>query len=114
MAEFAIEFIHSVNQSPVREVFKAAGTEIQPVSVRFYSFGAGMQTNAEEGQTLSRDNDAMVITGFNHTFTKLNYTEKKGRFLGDTGFEPKRPVDGRYWIRTSDSYRVKVVLSPLS
>jgi len=66
-AEFAIEFIHSVNQSPVREAFKAAGKRIQPVSARFYSFGAGMQADLEEGQTLSRDNDALVITGFSRT-----------------------------------------------
>jgi len=72
-AEFAIEFIHSVNQSPVRDTFKAAGKGIQPVSARFYSFGAGMQADLEEGQTLSRDNDALVITGFNRTFTELNY-----------------------------------------
>jgi len=71
--EFAIEFIHSVNQSPVRETFKLEGNNIRPVSVRFYSFGAGMQTSLEEGQTMERDGDAMVITGFNRTFTGLNY-----------------------------------------
>ena len=72
-AEFAIEFIHSVNQSPVREAFKAAGKKIQPVSARFYSFGAGMQANLEEGQAISRDGDALVITGFTHTLTEINY-----------------------------------------
>jgi hypothetical protein len=71
--EFAIEFVHSVNQSPVRETFKLEGRAIRPVSVRFYSFGAGMQTYLEEGQTLERDGDAMIITGFNRAFTGLNY-----------------------------------------
>jgi hypothetical protein len=71
--EFAIEFIHSVNQSPVREAFKAAGKEIRPVSVRFYSYGAGMQAELEEGQTLSRDNGALVISGFSRAFAELNY-----------------------------------------
>jgi len=41
--------------------------------VRFYSFGAGMQSDLEEGQTLSRDGDAVVISGLNRTFTELNY-----------------------------------------
>ena len=71
--EFAIEFVHSVNQSPVRETFKLAGRTIRPVSVRFYSFGAGMQTGLEEGQTLERDGEALVITGFNRAFTELHY-----------------------------------------
>ena len=72
-AEFAIEFIHSVNQSPVLETFKIENEQIMPVSVRFYSFGAGMQTDLEEGQIMSRDGDAMIITGFNRAFTELNY-----------------------------------------
>jgi hypothetical protein len=71
--EFAIEFIHSVNQSPVRETFKLEGRAIRPVSVRFYSFGAGIQSDLEEGQIMERDGDAMVITGFNRTFAELNY-----------------------------------------
>jgi len=71
--EFAVEFIHSVNQSPVRETFKLEGRTIRPVSVRFYSFGAGMQADLEEGQTMERDGDAMVITGFDRAFTELNY-----------------------------------------
>ena len=71
--EFAVEFVHSVNQSPVRETFKADGKRILPVSVRFYSFGAGMQSDLEEGQTLSRDGDALVISGFSRSFPELNY-----------------------------------------
>ena len=72
-AEFAIEFIHSVNQSPVRETFKIENRQIMPVSVKFYSFGAGLQSDLEEGQIMIRDGDAMIITGFNRTFAELNY-----------------------------------------
>ena len=71
--EFAVEFVHSVNQSPVRETYKADGKKILPVSVRFYSFGAGMRSDLDEGQTLSRDGDAMVISGFSQSFPELNY-----------------------------------------
>lgn len=70
---FAIEFIHSVNQSPVRETFAVRGREIRPVSVRFASFGAGMQSDLEAGQVMSRDGDALVITGFSRSFQALNY-----------------------------------------
>ena len=70
---FAVEFIHSVHQSPVRENFRTEGRTIMPDSVRFSSFGAGMQSDLEEGQTLTRDGDAMVIAGFSAAFRELNY-----------------------------------------
>ncbi|MCL2381268.1 MAG: DUF1850 domain-containing protein [Treponema sp.] len=70
--EFAIEFIHSVNQSPVRETFRAGDGGIWLESVRFYSFGAGIQSDLGEGQTLSRDGGAMIISGFNVPLRELN------------------------------------------
>jgi hypothetical protein len=71
--EFAVEFIHSVNQSPVRETFRIEEGMIKPVAVRFFSFGAGVASDLEEGQTLSRDGDAMIIDGFNAFYKELNY-----------------------------------------
>ena len=78
--EFAVEFIHSVHQSPVRETFRVEdrmirgrGFRIRPVSAHFFSFGAGMQSDLEEGQTMSRDGDALVIAGFNTSFEELIY-----------------------------------------
>jgi hypothetical protein len=71
--EFAVEFIHSVHQSPVREIYKIEGKMIQPAAVRFSSFGAGMLSDPEEGQVLSRDGDALLITGFDSSFGELNY-----------------------------------------
>ena len=71
--EFAIEFIHSVNQSPVREFFRIEGNMIRLVAVRFFSFGAGMLSDLEEEHTLSRDGDALIISGFRTSFKKLNY-----------------------------------------
>ena len=72
-SEFAVEFIHSVNQSPVRETFKIEGRTIRPFSLRFFSFGAGMPSELGEGQELSRDGDALVINGFSTSFKELNY-----------------------------------------
>jgi hypothetical protein len=72
-AEFAIEFIHSVNQSPVREFFRVENGSIRLKAVRFYSFGAGMQSDLEGDLTMSRDGDAMVISGYKTSFKELNY-----------------------------------------
>ncbi|MDR1398539.1 MAG: DUF1850 domain-containing protein [Treponema sp.] len=71
--EFSIEFIHSVNQSPVRDTFCVDGQLIQPVATRFFGFGAGMQTSLEPGQHMERDGDALIITGFTQRFPALNY-----------------------------------------
>ncbi|MDR2370938.1 MAG: DUF1850 domain-containing protein [Treponema sp.] len=71
--EFAVEFIHSVNRSPVREMFRIEEYTIRQSAVRFSSFGAGMQSTLEEGQKLIRDGDAMIITGYTRTFASLDY-----------------------------------------
>jgi hypothetical protein len=71
--EFAIEFVHSVNKTPVRDFFRNEGGMIAPFATRFYSLGAGMQSVLEEGQTLSRDGDALVITGFTVSYKELYY-----------------------------------------
>jgi len=73
--EFSIEFIHSVNQSPVRDFYSAENGMIRLRAVRFFSFGAGMQSDLEEGLSFSRDGDAMVISGYTTTFRdkELNY-----------------------------------------
>ena len=77
--EFAIEFIHSVNLSPVRETFINEEKMIRLFSVHFSSFGAGMQTELEEGLVLKRDEEtgqtgfAYIITGFSASFRELYY-----------------------------------------
>jgi hypothetical protein len=71
--EFAVEFIHSVYQTPVRDTFRIEGRRIQPVSTLFYNFGAGMQSDLSEGQQLTRQGDALVISGFTQSFKELNF-----------------------------------------
>jgi hypothetical protein len=71
--DFAVEFIHSVNKSPVREAYTIEDGLIRLKAVRFSSFGAGMQSELEDGMVLTRDGDAMLITGFSSVFSGLNY-----------------------------------------
>jgi hypothetical protein len=72
-SKFAIEFIHSVNKSPVRETFYVNNEKIYLQNVRFYSYGAGIQSDLYEEQQLSYDNDALVVSGFNRSYKELNY-----------------------------------------
>jgi len=78
---FAIEFTHSVNRSPVRETFQIENGMLALESVRFYAFGAGIQSDLEEGQTLSQDGDAMILFGFDFSLKKLNLIVGTGHLL---------------------------------
>ncbi|MDR0600924.1 MAG: DUF1850 domain-containing protein [Treponema sp.] len=71
--EFAVEFIHSVNNTPVREMFRVEGGVIRAEAARFFSFGAGMQSTLEGEERLVRDGEGMIITGLTRTYGELNY-----------------------------------------
>lgn len=72
--EFSVEFIHSVNQSPVKDIFVIRDGKIYVDRTVYSAFGAGVQTEIEEGQSLSYDEDGnMVVSGFNIEFPRVKY-----------------------------------------
>lgn len=72
--EFAVRFIHSVNQTPVTEFFTVDGGRIFLTALEFESFGAGMPTELKTGQTLiSLPCGTMRIEGFDHDIGELIY-----------------------------------------
>ncbi|NLY91835.1 MAG: DUF1850 domain-containing protein [Firmicutes bacterium] len=72
--EFSVTFIHSVNQSPVTEVYQIRNGAIYVVRTIYYAFGAGVPTTLEEGQRLEYTEDgAMMITGINRRLERLSY-----------------------------------------
>ncbi|NLO40601.1 MAG: DUF1850 domain-containing protein [Ruminiclostridium sp.] len=72
--EFSITFIHSVNNSPVTDFYEIHGKEIYVVRTRYYSFGAGVQTEIGQGQTLEYGSDgSMTVSGFELRLDKLSY-----------------------------------------
>lgn len=73
-SEFAVEFIHSVNKSPIKDVFVVRDEKIYLDRSIYTAFGAGVQTEVEAGQTLKYDEDGnMVISGYNMHFPVLKY-----------------------------------------
>ncbi len=71
---FSVEFIHSVNQTPLKDTYIIENEQIRAHSTTYRSFGAGVQTALDEGQTMAYDNDGnMVITGFDITYDPLRY-----------------------------------------
>ena len=71
---FSVEFIHSVNQTPVKDTYIIENGEIRAYSTTYRSFGAGVQTALEGNQKMTYDDDGnMVITGFDITYDPLRY-----------------------------------------
>ena len=71
---FGIGFIHSVNKSPVTDWYEVRSDGIYVVKTVYYGFGAGVQTELEEGQKLTYGEDgSMIITGFDRRMDDLVY-----------------------------------------
>ncbi len=71
--EFSIDFIHSVNKSNVKEIYKIEGNEIVCHTLVYSAFGAGMPDVIEPPLSMEYDNDGnMVITGYNIRFDNDN------------------------------------------
>ncbi len=72
--EFSVEFIHSVNQSPVKDVFRVENGQIVAARTVYSAFGAGVQTEIEDGQKLEFDeNGNMIVSGFDIVFPRVDY-----------------------------------------
>lgn len=71
---FSVEFIHSVNQTPLRDTYIIENGEIRAHSTLYRSFGAGVQTALEGDQKMTYDEEGnMIITGFDITYDPLRY-----------------------------------------
>jgi len=70
---FSITFIHSVNQSPVTDRLIITEEGFDAYETIYSSFGAGVQTELLDGESLSYDHEGnMIISDFKHSYTSLN------------------------------------------
>ena len=73
-SEFSVSFIHSVNQTPVTDVYEVRGRDIFVVKTVYFSFGAGVQTELQDGQTMFFGEDgSMTVSGFEQKMDNLSY-----------------------------------------
>ncbi len=72
--EFSVGFIHSVNQSPVIDFYDVRNHEIYVTRTVYYGFGAGVQTELNEGETLEFGSDGeMIVSGIDRKIDHLSY-----------------------------------------
>jgi len=71
---FSVMFIHSVNKSPLTDFYTLRDGSIYVEKTIYYGFGAGVQTELEEGQTLEYGDDgSMIVSGFDKEIPDLLY-----------------------------------------
>ena len=71
---FSVTFVHSVNKSPLTDIYEIRGKDIYVVETHYHGFGAGVQTEIEEGQTLTYAPDGtMIVSGFDKLIPDLSY-----------------------------------------
>lgn len=72
--EFSVTFVHSVNQTPVTEVYRIKNGRIYLVRAVYYSFGAGVPSELGEGEDLEYGPDgAMILSGLSRSMDRLSY-----------------------------------------
>lgn len=72
--EFSVQFIHSVNQTPLTDVYQIRDGQIYVVRTIYYGFGAGVQTELNEGESLEYGEDgSMIISGIDKPLPDLCY-----------------------------------------
>ena len=63
-----------MNQYPLTDVYEIRDSKIYVVRTIYNNFGAGVQTEIEEGQTLEiNENGEMVVSGFELEMPWLSY-----------------------------------------
>ncbi len=71
---FSIEFKHSVNLSPVIDIYEIQGGDIYVEETVYYHFGAGVQTQLNEGETLSYGEDgSMIVSNIHQQRNNVQY-----------------------------------------
>lgn len=72
--DFAVSFKHSVNQSLVEDRYKVIDGEIVVYETLYYNFGAGVQTEIKDGQTLiETDDGGMIASNLDTVIDELIY-----------------------------------------
>lgn len=71
---FSIEFKHSVNLSPVIDIYEIEDGNIYVEETVYYHFGAGVQTQLNEGEVLSYGEDgSMIVSNIHQNRNDVQY-----------------------------------------
>lgn len=71
---FSVTFVHSVNKSPVMDCYQIKERAIYVEQTVYYNFGAGVQTQLEDSETLTYGEDgSMIVSGFDREMSDLIY-----------------------------------------
>lgn len=79
-SSFAIQYTHSVAQTPVTDYFIIKNDEIWLDRTVYHDFGAGLPHSPENGQKLTQKHGQLVLEGYNQRLPQ--FTLRIGRVAG--------------------------------
>ena len=72
--EFAVTFVHSVNKSPVTDVYQVRGKKIYLIETIYYGFGAGVPSELYGNEIfLFGENGEIIISNMDTYLPNLTY-----------------------------------------
>lgn len=85
--KFNIEYLHSVARTPVIEFFEIKDGKILLTGTEYYSYGAGLPTEAGQGEYILKD-DKFIIKNINQYLPEIllrisDYAEHEFNFNGE-------------------------------
>ncbi len=71
---FSVTFVHSVNRTPVTDVYEVRGREIWLTGTVYYGFGAGVPAELAPGESLTYGpGGEMIVSGMDRKMDRLIY-----------------------------------------
>lgn len=71
---FSVSFVHSVNRTPVTDIYEIEDGHIFVEECLYYGFGAGVQSELNPGERLSfSDDGGMLISGIHENRDNVGY-----------------------------------------
>lgn len=86
---FSVQFKHSINLSPVIDVYEIEDGNIYVEETVYYHFGAGVQTQLNEGETLTYGEDGSMIVG------NIHQIRNNVGYIVGTVYDHILKIDGR-------------------
>lgn len=71
---FSVSFLHSVNRTPVEDIYEIEDGHIFVEECLYYGFGAGVQSELNPGEVLTKTKDGgMLISGIHQNRDNVGY-----------------------------------------
>ncbi|HEY8341619.1 MAG TPA: DUF1850 domain-containing protein [Calditerricola sp.] len=98
-----LRYIHSIHRTPVIETYAIGDDALVLEAVRFQSYGVGMPSDVEQGQTFAMENGWFVLSRLNrplpHLDLRVGYVANHTLHIGSRHVSLARIAAPGSWVR---------------